>query len=145
MVWMVRPRVSICMEGGRGRETKPCHDLCEGKDFCFWKAVAGNDNPLKKNINESLEARSRFGEDSARCQTRPFRRQDTYGLVLQALDPLEQLFTWMEVVISGEQELPMKEHKSSVSSSKRFQHPDTALSFLTRGSKVCIILCQVRS
>lgn len=46
----VRPRVSICMEGGRERETKPCHDLCEGKDFSFWKAVAGNDNPLKKTL-----------------------------------------------------------------------------------------------
>lgn len=35
---------------------------------------------------------------------------NTYGWVLQALDPLEQLFVWMEVAVSGNCELPMTEH-----------------------------------
>lgn len=51
------------------------HHLCEGEDFMFGKAVPGNANPLKKDINEGLQIHTQFGEDSACCQTGPFRSQ----------------------------------------------------------------------
>lgn len=127
--------MSVYPCGGRAGDNTFC-DLCQGKDFMFGKAVPGTANPLKETNYEGLQIHSQFGEDSACCQTRPFRSQNTYGWILQAFDPLELFFTWIEEVVSREQELLRREHESSISSRKRFQHPDIARILLTRGGSL---------